>query len=129
MSIIGNWKVKKIMSFGENGPELITISEFEAIPEKDEEMVQMAASVLKITEDGVIQMLIAIPPEAVEEAKAQGAPVTDDGFIITDKFEWLERDGEYYCLNESMGTDPMPLKIDGEGGLEFMGGMLIFEKI
>lgn len=129
MSIAGKWKVQKIMSFGEEGPQLITMAEFEAIPEKDEEMAQMASSILDITEDGKITMMIPIPAEAIEEARAEGAEVTDDGFVIADRFEWLNRDGEYFCLNESMGTDPMPLKIDGDGGLEFMGGLLIYEKI
>lgn len=129
MSIAGTWKVKKIMSFAEEEPKLITMAEFEAIPEKDEEMAQMASSILDITEDGKITMMIPIPKEAIEEAKAEGAEVTNDGFVIADRFEWLNRDGEYFCLNESMGTDPMPLKIDGDGGLEFMGGLLIYEKI
>ena len=101
MGIVGNWKVKKIMSFDENGPKLITIDEFNAIPEKDDDMACMASSILKIT---------------------------DDGFAVADKFEWMQRDGEFFCLNESMGTDPMPLKLDEEGCLEFMGGMLLFEK-
>lgn len=129
MSIAGKWKVKKIMSFAEEEPKLITMAEFEAIPEKDEEMAQMASSVLDITEDGKLAMMIPIPAEAIEEAKAEGAEVTDDGFVIADRFEWLKKDNEYFCLNESMGTDPMPLKLDEEGGLEFMGGLLIYEKI
>lgn len=129
MSIVGNWKVKKIMSFDENGPKLITMDEFEALQEKDEEMTQMASSVLDVTEDGKLTMMISIPKEAIEEAKAEGAEVTDDGFVIADRFEWLKKDNEYFCLNESMGTDPMPLSIDEEGGLSFMGGLLIYEKI
>ena len=128
MSIIGTWKVKKIMSFGEYGAKLITMDEFDALPEKDEEMAQMASSILRITENGVIQMLIPIPAEVIEEAKKEGAPLTDDGFIIADTFEWYERDGKFFCSNESMGTDPMPLNLDADGGLEFMGGLLIFEK-
>ena len=52
MSIAGTWKVKKIMSFADEEPKLITMAEFEAIPEKDEEMAQMASSILDITEDG-----------------------------------------------------------------------------
>ena len=67
MSIAGKWKVQKIMSFGEEGPQLITMAEFEAIPEKDEEMAQMASSILDITEDGKITMMIPIPAEAIEE--------------------------------------------------------------
>lgn len=128
MSIVGTWKVKKIMLVDENGPRLISLSEFEALPEKDGEMEKMASSILRITENGVIQMLIPIPAEVIEEAKKEGAPLTDDGFIIADTFEWYERDGKFFCSNESMGTDPMPLNLDADGGLEFMGGLLIFEK-
>ncbi len=129
MSIIGKWKVKKIMSFDEEGPKLITMEEFEAIPEKDEEMAQMASSVLDITEDGKLTMMLPIPKEAIEEARAEGAEVTDDGFVIADRFEW-KQDGEALsCHNESMGTDPMPLKLDEEGCLEFMAGLLIYEKV
>ena len=129
MSIAGTWKVKKIMSFDEEGPKLITMEEFEVIPDKDEEMAQMASSILDITEDGTLTMMIPIPKEAVEEARAEGAEVTDDGYVIADKFEWLKRDDKYFCHNESMGTDPMPLKFDDDGGLEFMGGLLIYEKM
>lgn len=128
MSIVGNWKVKKIMSFDENGPKLITIDEFNAIPEKDNDMAYMASSILKITDDGVIHMLVQVPAEAIEAAKNEGTEITDDGFAVADKFEWMQRDGEFFCLNESMGTDPMPLKLDEEGCLEFMGGLLLFEK-
>ena len=131
MSIVGNWKVKKIMHFEGDEPKLITIDEFNAIPEeqRDEEQAQMASLVLDITEDGKLTMMIPIPTEAIEEARAEGAEVTDDGYVIADRFEWLKRDDKYFCHNESMGTDPMPLKIHEDGGLEFMGGLLIFEKI
>lgn len=129
MSIVGKWNVKKIMSFAEEEPKLITMAEFEEIPEKDEEMAQMASSILDITEDGKITMMIPIPKEAIQEAREEGAEVTDDGLVIADRFEWLKKGDEYFCLNESMGTDPMPLKMDPEGGLEFMGGLLIYEKI
>ena len=131
MNIVGKWKVKKIMHFAGDEPKLITIDEFNAIPEeqRDEEQAQMASLVLDITEDGKLTMMIPIPTEAIEEARAEGAEVTDDGYVIADKFEWLKRDDEYFCLNESMGTDPMPLNFDDDGGLEFMGGLLIFERI
>lgn len=129
MSIAGKWKVKKIMSFDGEEPRLITMEEFEAFPEKDEEMAQMASSVLDITENGKLTMLIPIPKEAMEEAKAEGAEVTDDGFVVADRMEWLKRDDEYFCLSEGMGTDPMPLVLHEDGCLEFMGGLLIFEKI
>ena len=129
MSIAGKWKVEKIMSFDDDAPKLITMDEFEAIEEKDEEMAQMASSVLDITEDGKLTMMLPIPKEAIAEAREEGAEVTDDGFVIADRMEWLCRDNEYFCLSESMGTDPMPLKFTEDGGLEFMGGLLIFERI
>ena len=71
MSIAGKWKVKKIMSFDGDAPCLITMAEFEAIPEKDEEMAQMASSVLDITEDGKLAMMIPIPKEAIKEAREE----------------------------------------------------------
>ena len=117
------------MSFAEEEPQLITIDEFEVIPEKDEEMAQMAYSILDITEDGALTMLITIPEEAIAEAKAEGAEVTDDGYVVADKMEWLKRDDEYFCFSEGMGTDPMPLVIQEDGCIEFMGGLLIYEKI
>ena len=129
MSIAGKCKVIKIMSFDGEEPRLITMEEFEAFPEKDEEMAQMASSVLDITENGKLTMLIPIPKEAMEEAKAEGAEVTDDGFVVADRMEGLKRDYQYFCLSEGMGTDPMPLVLHEDGCLEFMGGLLIFEKI
>ena len=129
MNIAGTWKVKKIMSFANNEPTMITIEEFQAIPDKAEDMTQMAASMLKISEDGILQMLIPVPAEALAQAKEEGAVITDDGFIVAETFELINRDGAIFCSNEGMESDPMPLKIDDEGGLEFMGVLLIFEMI
>ena len=77
MSIAGKWKVKKIMHFEEDEPKLITIDEFNAIPEeqRDEEQAQMASSVLDITEDGKLTMMIPIPAEAIEEARSYNMDV------------------------------------------------------
>lgn len=134
MKIIGTWKVKSLMTYV---PEIgmKSISAEEAIASPDEEMNQMAAMALKFTEDGKMIMGSKLPPEILEEAKAQGAPVTDDGMMIAQETEWKEENGEFFYLSGNEGTvdgeeiSPWEkLALDSDGSLYMMGGMLVFEK-
>ena len=134
MKIIGTWKVKSLMTYV---PEIgmKSISAEEAIASPDEEMNQMAAMALKFTEDGKMIMGSKLPPEILEEAKAQGAPVTDDGMMIAQETEWKEENGEFFYLSGNEGTvdgeeiSPWEkLALDSDGSLYMMGGILVFEK-
>jgi len=134
MKIIGTWKVKSLLTYV---PEIgmKSISAEEAIASPDEEMNQMAAMALKFTEDGKMIMGSKLPPEILEEAKAQGAPVTDDGLMIAQETEWKEENGEFFYLSGNEGTvngeeiSPWEkLALDGDGCLFMMGGMIVFEK-
>ena len=135
MSIIGTWKVTRLFAFDpEEGMKAISVEQ--ALENPDEEIQQMAAAVLKITEDGQLTMGMQLPPEAIEDAKAQGAPVTEDGMIVAEQHEWKEENGEYFYHTGNEGTvgdeeiSPWEkLEIDADGILSMMGGMLGFEKV
>lgn len=134
MSIIGTWKVKNLMTYvPDEGMKSITVEEAKAID--DEDIQQMAAMMIKITEDSQMVMGMKLPPEMLEEAKAQGAPVTEDGMIIAQQHEWKEENGTYFYLSGNSGTigdeeiSPWEeLAVGEDGTLTMMGGMLIFEK-
>ena len=134
MKIIGTWKVKSLLTYvPEIGMKSISVEE--AIASPDEEINQMAAMALKFTEDGKMIMGSKLPPEILEEAKAQGAPVTDDGMMIAQQTEWKEENGEFFYLSGNEGTvngeeiSPWEkLALDSDGCLFMMGGILVFEK-
>ena len=134
MSIIGIWKVKSLITYvPDEGMKSVSVEEAMAIDDQD--IQQMAAMMIKITEDGQMVMGINVPPEMVEEAKAQGAPVTEDGMIIAQQHEWKEENGAYFYLSGNSGTvgdeeiSPWEeIAVGEDGTLSMMGGMLIFEK-
>lgn len=134
MSLIGTWKVKMVGMFDpDNGLKCVPVEE--ALASGDEDLAQMAAMVLKIDADGTMMTCVNLPAEIVEEAKAQGAPVTDDGMIIAEVGRYKEQDGKYYRFTGDEGEID-GVQLDGweeisleNGLLSMMGGMVLFEKI
>ena len=134
MSIIGTWKVKRLFTFDpEEGMKAISVEEAKKVD--DEEIQKMTSMILKISAEGQLIMGMQLPAELLEEAKAQGAPVTEDGMMIAEQHEWKEENGEFFYHTGIEGTvgdeEVSPwekLNIDADGLLEMMGGMLAFEK-
>lgn len=136
MSLTGKWKIKSLATFDpEVGFKKLTIDEVFAMPEGEdkEELVKMVNVMVNIT-DTKLSMLAPIPADLLEEAKAEGVPVTDDGFGIMEEYDVKVEDGVYYyktnTTGEVMGEEIDPwqeLTLDEEGGLS-LNPMMTFER-
>lgn len=124
MEFIGKWIVKKTMHFGEDGVKHLTKEELIAV-EGDDADLEMFNSIVNIKEDGVIETLVQVPADQVEEAKAQGAPVDENGCICVDKMAWKEENGE--ILYEENG-EFVPFVLTEDGLLRFAAGMMLLER-
>ena len=139
MSIIGTWKISKIMVFGADfkfTPK--TVDEIMALEdtEENEEYKKMTSTVARFTEDNVMILAMKIPAEMIEEAKAEGAPLTDDGLVIIQQKPWKEENGEYfYDTGDTVEINGVPqssfakLAFDENGCLMLNDGMMVFEKV
>ncbi len=136
--MLGKWKMKYLATFDPEACEMkrLTVDEVLAMPdgEEKEELMEMAHAVMEITETS-LRILIPIPADQVEEAKAAGAPVTEDGFVITQQSAVKVEDGVYYydaeMRGEIMGQEIdswMPLACDEAGDLS-LNPMMTFGKM
>ena len=127
MSIIGQWKTKKILFPLEE--EIKHYSKEELIEKgvyDESEMGMMFNLILDIKSDGTIESFIKLPAEAVEQARAEGAPVNENGCISMESYTWIEEDGN--CFYEVDGQKTH-LEINEDGLLAFNMGMTLFEKL
>ena len=138
MDIIGTWKIKKVGFFNpESGFEMKTIDEIMTM-EETEEVIQakeMSQTFLKVTEDGKMRISTIVPPEAIEEAKANGeeVPLNDDGTVTIQEMPWKEENGELFyfaggeCEIDGESIDPwVKIELDKDGLLVMT--MMAFEK-
>ena len=106
MTLLGKWKMKYLATFDPEACEMkrLTVDEVLAMPdgEEKEELMEMAHAVMEITETS-LKILIPIPADQVEEAKAAGAPVTEDGFVITQQSAVKVEDGVYTATVDYLG--------------------------
>lgn len=137
MSIIGKWKTKKMLAFGPDGMQLMTLDEAKTLDEETaEELVKtMTTTIVDINADGTVYTRIIIPADQIEEAKAQGAPLEADGTIIADRKPWKEENGEYFYdtgEQREIGGEAVSswdkLSLDAEGYLPYASGMMLLEK-
>ncbi len=126
MELIGKWKVKKTMYPTSEGIKHLTKEELIALGVYDEEDFKMFDSVVEFKADGTVTTMIQIPANKIEEAKAEGASVDEDGFICVDSQEWKEEDGKAFY---NLGDEFVPLLLNEEGLLAFAGGMICLEKV
>ena len=125
MELIGKWKVKKTMYPTQDGIKHLTKEELIDLGVYDEDDFKMFDSVVEFKSDGTVATMIQIPAEQLEEAKAEGAPVDENGFICIETSEWKEDGKAYYKL----GNDFVTLSFNEEGLLAFAGGMMLLEKM
>lgn len=133
----GKWKIKTISTFDpEVGLKTLTLDEVLAMPEGEEkaELMQMANVVFIITEDK-FTVTTPIPADQIEEAKASGMTVTDDGLGIMEEYQVKVEDGIYYYLTNTTGEimgesiDPwQKMELDENGNFVF-NPLMLFEKI
>lgn len=133
MSIVGNWKAKKMLIPDENGINFLTKEELinKGIYDEDD-MGMMFNLHIDINEDGTISSFVMIPdasqlpPEVLESAKAEGADLSGEIRIPMESYVWVEENGSYFYEVDGQKT---PLEINEEGLLVFNMGMTLFEKL
>ncbi len=135
--MIGKWKIKHVAKFDpECGFKKLTMDDILALPDEEEreELLDMCNVVLEITETS-FRILQPIPAEEIEEAKAEGIEVTDDGFVVAQNSQVKVENGVYYYNSADEG-EIMDEEIDGweelrcneDGDLE-LNPMMTFERI
>ncbi len=139
MDIIGNWKLKKAGIFDpELGFQMKTVEEIMQMEDTEEiqQTKEMINTIMRINEDGTLQIRILVPESAIEEAKAAGEeiPLDEDGTAVVQEMPWKIENGEiFYKLEEEIeeidGEPVDPWKkaeFDEDGLLVFF--MMAFEK-
>jgi hypothetical protein len=124
MEFVGKWIVKKTMYPTEEGVKHLTKEELVALG-ADMDDLRMFDSVIVVKDDGTIETLVQVPADQIEEAKAQGAPVDENGCILVETSTWKEENGAY--LYEISG-ETVPFKLTEDGLLEYAMGMMLLEK-
>ncbi len=135
MNIVGRWKVVKVAVLGEDFKmKLVTENELNSITD-DESYKQLISAVIEFTADNKVLTLAPIPEDKLEEAKAEGVTITDDGYCVMDESDWKEENGRCFYNTGNKGTildeeiDPyMPLEVDEEGCMLFSGGLMLLKK-
>ena len=108
----------------EDGIKHLTREELNALGV--EEDLEMFDSVILVKDGGIMEMLMQIPADQVEAAKAEGAPVDENGYICVDSVTWKEEGGEF--LYEENG-EFVPAQLTEDGYLKFGAGMMLLEKV
>jgi hypothetical protein len=126
MEFIGKWRVKKSIYPTEDGMKHLTKEELIAAGVDDEDALQMFDAIIEIKENGAIDTLIQVPEEMLEEAKAQGADVDENGCVKVESTTWSEKDGRYYYF---VGGEDAPLELNEDGLLPFAMGMMLLERV
>lgn len=118
-----------MLTFTDDGMKQTPIEEIDT---SDPDMAQMASSFLMIS-DEKIETCIQLPAEVIEEAKKEGAPVSDDGIMVVQTQPIKIKDGIAY-YNDGTTGEIMGEEIDGwnqlkldENGLLDMG-MVCYKK-
>ena len=129
MEFNGKWIAATMLNFTEEGMKQTPIEELDLA---DTDMAQLASSFLIISDDK-IETCIQLPAEVVEEARAEGAPVSDDGIMVVQTQPIKIKDGIAY-YNDGTTGEIMGEEIDGwnqlkldENGLIDMG-MVCYKK-
>ena len=132
MKYLGRWRIHNCMSFDEeNGVVYKTLDEMLEQDPADDTAAQMKNTVIEFTEDGSILTLMRIPEgtpqEALDQARASGMVILDDGFAVLESKQWKEEDGQVKfdsgIQGEIMGekADPwVPVSENGDGLLVYL---------
>ena len=126
MGLIGRWKVKKTMYPTEDGIKHLTKEELIALGVCDEDDFKVFDSVIEFKADGTVVTMIRIPAEQIEEAKSEGAPVDDNGWLCVEASVWKEENSK---ASYKLGDDFVPLDFNEEGLLLYAMGMMCLEKV
>lgn len=125
MEYLGKWAVKKSMYPTEEGIKHLTKEELIAAG-ADSDDLSMFDSVIVIKDDGTMDTLVQVPADQIEEAKAQGAPVDENGCILVETSTWKEENGAYFY---EISGETVPFELTEDGLLKYAMGMMLLEKI
>ena len=126
MKYLGKWRVKKTMFPTEEGVKHLTKDEILATGQVDPDDLEMFDGIMEVREDGTFVTLIQVPADQIEAAKADGAPVDENGFICVDQTTWKEENGAYFF---EMNGETVPFKLTEDGLLEYAMGMMLLERL
>ena len=99
MELTGKWVVATMLAFTDDGMKQTPVEEIDT---SDSDMAQMASSFLIIS-DEKIETCIQLPAEVIEEARADGAPVSDDGVLVGETYPIKIENGTVYYNDGSSG--------------------------
>ncbi|MBR4881159.1 MAG: hypothetical protein IKU19_04455 [Clostridia bacterium] len=139
MDIVGKWQVAKVAMLGEDFEmKMVSAEEILAMPDNDEtaQYKEMVSAINEFTADNRVLTYVPIPEYQIEEARAEGLVITEDGYGIVDETDWKEENGKILYNTREEGeimgekVDPyVVLEIDAEGYIPFAGGMMMLKKI
>ena len=125
MEFLGKWRVKKTMFPTDEGVAFMTKDEILATGQVDPDDLEMFNGIMEVREDGTFVTLIQVPADQIEAAKAEGAPVDENGFICVDQTTWKEENGAYFY---EMSGETVPFTLTEDGLLEYAMGMMLLER-
>ena len=123
MELIGNWKLKSMLSADENGVKMLGRAELEAMG--DEDLLKLLAADFIISETAID--VYYMPTEAeMPMVEEEGWELTDKGVLI-ESYPIRIENGVLMLDSEGEG-EYVPVETDAEGCL-LIGGMTVIEKV
>ena len=123
MELLGNWKLKSMLSADENGVKMLGRAELEAMG--DEDLLKLLAADFIISETAID--VYYMPTEAeMPMVEEEGWELTDKGVLI-ESYPIRIENGVLMLDSEGEG-EYVPVETDAEGCL-LIGGMTVIEKV
>ena len=123
MELLGNWRLKAMLSADENGVKMLGKAELEAMGDEDILKMLRADFIISDTAIDVYYMPTEAEMPLVEE---EGLELTDKGVLIDSYPAKIE--GGVLMLDYEREGDYVPVETDAEGCL-LIGGTTAIEKI
>lgn len=123
MELLGNWRLKAMLSADENGVKMLGRAELEALGDEDILKMLRADFIISETAIDVYYMPTEAEMPLVEE---EGWELTDKGVLIDSYPAKIE--GGVLMLDYEREGDYVPVETDAEGCL-LIGGTTAIEKI
>ena len=101
MNLVGIWKVKEALTFGEDGGKWLSVQECMDNEEMSDETKSFLSGRFVFEPDGSFKIVMAIPEgvpqEEIDRAAAAGqVRLFDSRSMIVEEHPWKEEDGKYY---------------------------------
>ena len=136
MNLVGIWKVKEALTFGEDGGKWLSVQECMDNEEMSDETKSFLLGRFVFEPDGSFKIVMAIPEgapqEEIDRAAAAGqVRLFDSRSMIVEEHPWKEEDGKYYydsgIQGEVLGEPVSPwMEIqETEDGIEWMAYRLV----